>query len=108
MDALADSNRLLREEKEGMQNTITEFKAKYESLEKQIEPLQEKQRLSDNKIESLMVSKEIIVRYYYYNCNCYIVVYIIIIIVIVDVVIVFVIFIFFFFICLLYTEYLNS
>ncbi|XP_037789959.1 nucleoprotein TPR-like [Penaeus monodon] len=57
MDALADSNRLLREEKEGMQNTITEFKAKYESLEKQIEPLQEKQRLSDNKIESLMLEK---------------------------------------------------
>lgn len=55
MDALADSNRLMREEKEGLQNAYTEFKAKCESLEKQIEPLQEKQRLNVNKIEALLV-----------------------------------------------------
>lgn len=56
MDALADSNRLMREEKEGLQNSLAEFKAKYESIQKQIEPLQEKLRLNDNRIESLMVS----------------------------------------------------
>lgn len=56
MDALADSNRLMREEKEGLQNSLAEFKAKYESIQKQIEPLQEKLRLNDNKIEALTVS----------------------------------------------------
>lgn len=61
MDALADSNRLMREEKEGLQNSLTEFKAKYESIQKQIEPLQEKLRLNDNKIESLTVSVECLV-----------------------------------------------
>lgn len=56
MDALADSNRLMREEKEGLQNAFAEYKAKSESLEKQIEPLQEKHRLNVNKIEALLVS----------------------------------------------------
>lgn len=56
MDALADSNRLMREEKEGLQNSLAEFKAKYESIQKQIEPLQEKLRLNDNRIDSLTVS----------------------------------------------------
>ena len=56
MDALADSNRLMREEKEGLQNSLAEFKAKYESIQKQIEPLQEKLRLNNNRIESLTVS----------------------------------------------------
>ena len=63
MDALADSNRLMREEKEGLQNSLTEFKAKYESIQKQIEPLQEKLRLNDNRIESLTVSQCILMNY---------------------------------------------
>lgn len=56
MDALADSNRLMREEKEGLQSACQEYKAKFESLEKQIEPLQEKLRLNINRIEALVVS----------------------------------------------------
>lgn len=58
MDALADSNRLMREEKEGLQNSLVEFKAKYESIQKQIEPLQEKLRLNDYKIEALTLEKK--------------------------------------------------
>ncbi|XP_045130805.1 nucleoprotein TPR-like [Portunus trituberculatus] len=58
MDALADSNRLMREEKEGLQNSLAEFKAKYESIQKQIEPLQEKLRLNDNRIDSLTLEKK--------------------------------------------------
>nr|XP_045610228.1 nucleoprotein TPR-like [Procambarus clarkii] len=58
LDALADSNRLMREEKESLQSSCAEYKAKFETLEKQIEPLQEKQRLNINKIEALMVEKK--------------------------------------------------
>ncbi|KAG7160494.1 Nucleoprotein TPR-like [Homarus americanus] len=58
LDALADSNRLMREEKEGLLSSNAEYKAKYETLEKQIEPLQEKQRLNINKIEALLLEKK--------------------------------------------------
>ncbi|XP_071529693.1 uncharacterized protein [Panulirus ornatus] len=58
MDALADSNRLLREEKESLHSSYEEYKAKFEALERQIEPLQEKQRFSVNKIEALLLEKK--------------------------------------------------
>lgn len=58
MDALADSNRLMREEKESIQSACSEYKAKFESLEKEIKPLQEKQRFNANKIEALLLDKK--------------------------------------------------
>ncbi|CAL4105087.1 unnamed protein product, partial [Meganyctiphanes norvegica] len=54
VDALADSNRVLREEKDSLKMKADEALARQESLEKQIQPLQEKVREHVNRIESLM------------------------------------------------------
>ncbi|KAK3887381.1 hypothetical protein Pcinc_008498 [Petrolisthes cinctipes] len=58
MDALTDSNRLMREEKEGLQSTCQEYQAKYQALQKQIEPLQEKLRINTNIIEALVLERK--------------------------------------------------
>ncbi|XP_066988708.1 nucleoprotein TPR-like [Macrobrachium rosenbergii] len=58
VDALADSNRLLREEKESLESLFEEYKAKCEVLEKQIEPMNERHKSSLNKIEALMLEKK--------------------------------------------------
>ncbi|XP_064098408.1 nucleoprotein TPR-like isoform X2 [Macrobrachium nipponense] len=58
VDALADSNRLLREEKESLESLYEEYKAKCEVLEKQIEPINERHKSSLNKIEALMLEKK--------------------------------------------------
>ncbi|KAK4316810.1 hypothetical protein Pmani_012065 [Petrolisthes manimaculis] len=58
MDALTDSNRLMREEKEGLQSTCQEYQAKYQALQKQIEPLQEKLRINTNTIEALVLERK--------------------------------------------------
>ncbi|XP_068238323.1 nucleoprotein TPR-like isoform X2 [Palaemon carinicauda] len=58
VDALADSNRLLREEKESLESLYEEYKAKCEVLEKQIEPMNERNKNNLNKIEALMLEKK--------------------------------------------------
>ncbi|KAK7072171.1 hypothetical protein SK128_026556, partial [Halocaridina rubra] len=58
VDALADSNRLLREERENLSHSLEEFKAKCELLDKQMGPMNERHKTSLNKIEALMLEKK--------------------------------------------------
>merc|ERR1739838_317658 len=58
VDALADSNRVLREEKDSLKLKADEAVSRQDSLEKQIQPMQEKIREHVNRIESLMVDKK--------------------------------------------------
>ena len=58
MDALADSNRVLREEKDKLQTVLSEKTAQLTSIENQIGPLQKQIREVANKNENILMDKK--------------------------------------------------